>query len=100
MPMTIVFTIGSATIYDLGDGSNLLRLEDLTVTNGPGLHVLLMVDLEGRDKSQGYVDLGKLKGNVGNQNYPIPDEINLADYGAVMIYCEPFHVIFTTAPLN
>lgn len=91
---------GSATVYDLGDGSNLLRLEDLDVTNGPDLHVLLMIDPEGRDKSQGYIDLGKLKGNVGNQNYPIPDDINPVEYSAVMIYCEPFHVIFTTAPLK
>lgn len=91
---------GDATLYQLEDSSVILRLEDLNVTNGPDLHVLLMVDPEGRDTSQGYLDLGKLKGNVGNQNYPVPEGEDPSDYAAVMIYCQPFHVIFSTAPLN
>ena len=91
---------GRATIYQLEDETNILRLEDLDVTNGPDLHVLLMVDSEGRDKSQGYIDLGKLKGNIGNQNYPIPDDLVVSDYHAVMIYYQPFHVVFSTAPLE
>ena len=91
---------GQATLYRLEDLSHVLRLEDLNVTNGPDLHVLLMVDPEGRDKDRGYLDLGKLKGNIGNQNYPVPDGIDISEYNAVMIYCEPFHVIFSTAPLN
>ena len=89
-----------ATIYQLEDETNVLRLEDLDVTNGPDLHVLLMVDSEGRDKSQGYIDLGKLKGNIGNQNYRIPDDVVVSDYHAVMTYCQPFHVVFSTAPLE
>ena len=91
---------GRATIYRLEDDSHVLRLEDLNVTNGPDLHVLLMVDPEGGDKSQGYLDLGKLKGNIGNQNYPIPDDADVSRYHAVMIYCQPFHVVFSTAPLR
>lgn len=91
---------GRATVYRLEDNSHVLRLEDLNVTNGPDLHVLLMVDPEGGDKSQGYLDLGKLKGNIGNQNYPIPDDADVSDYHAVMIYCQPFHVVFSTAPLR
>ena len=63
-----------------------------------------MVDPEGRDKSQGYLDLGKLKGNIGNQNYPITlntdPGANISNYNAVMIYCQPFHVVFSTAPLR
>ena len=91
---------GRATIYRLEDDSHVLRLEDLNVTNGPDLHVLLMVDPEGGDKSQGYLDLGKLKGNIGNQNFPIPDDADVSRYHAVMIYCQPFHVVFSTAPLR
>ena len=91
---------GSATVYWLADGSHVLRLEDLSVTNGPDLHVLLMVDPEGSDKSQGYLDLGKLKGNIGNQNYPVSDDAVVSEYHAMMIYCQPFHVVFSTAPLR
>lgn len=91
---------GQATLYRLEDDTQVLRLEDFNVTNGPDLHVLLMVDPEGRDKSQGYLDLGKLKGNIGNQNYPVPAGEDVTVYNAVMIYCQPFHVVFSTASLN
>jgi hypothetical protein len=90
---------GQATIYQLGNGSKVLRLENLDVTNGPDLHVLLLKDPEGRDKSQGYLDLGGLKGNRGNQNYGIPDGEDLSSYKSAMICCQPFHVIFSIAEL-
>ena len=93
---------GRATIYDLGDGERVLRLEAFTVTNGPALHVLLVPDPrpEGRDDVTGYLDLGVLKGNVGNQNYEIPADVDVSEFGSVVIYCEPFHVIFATAGLS
>ncbi len=91
---------GSATVYRLDDGEHVLRLEDLNVTNGPDLFVLLMQDPEGRDKDQGYVDLGRLKGNRGNQNYGIPASVNVSDHNAVMIYCRAFSVIFSIAELG
>ena len=95
---------GTATIYRLPDGSNLLRLEDFTVTNGPDLRVLLAEpgDPMSRDELQagGYTHLAKLKGNKGNQNYEIPADINLEEQNSVIIYCMPFHVIFSVAPLE
>ena len=94
---------GAATIYRSADGSGLLRLEDFRVTNGPDLHVLLSPAAEpaSRDELQaaGYVGLGKLKGNIGNQNYEIPANIDVNAQGSVIIYCMPFHVIFSVAPL-
>ena len=94
---------GSATVYRLPDGSLLLRLEDFRVTSGPSLHVLLSShsdpasrdDLESRD----YVDLGKLKDNIGDQSYEIPD-IDLSALGSVVIYFKPFRVVFSVAPLS
>ena len=95
---------GSATIYLLPDGSHLLRLEDFKVTNGPDLRVLLAEpgDPMSRDELQagGYTHLAKLKGNMGNQNYEIPADINLDEQNSVIIYCMPFHVIFSVAPLE
>lgn len=92
---------GTATIYELEDGSRVLRLEDFEVTNGPDLHVLLVPnpDPSGRDDVAGYLDLGELKGNIGSQNYEIPDDVDLSQYGSVVIYCVPFHVLFSTATL-
>lgn len=92
---------GTATIFQLGD-QRVLRFENFEVTNGPDLHVLLVenVDASGRSDMGEFVDLGSLKGNVGNQNYEIPVDVDLANFNGVMIYCVPFHVIFATAPLN
>ncbi len=95
---------GRATVYRGADGSHLLRLEDFKTTNGPDLHVILTPHRapksRGDIKLPGYVDLGKLKGNIGNQNYPIPDNVDVTIQGSVVIYCKPFHVIFSVAPLQ
>ena len=95
---------GTATVYRLPDDSSVLRLESLKVDNGPDLHVILTThnDPDGRGDvhQEGYVDLGKLKGNIGNQNYEIPDDVDASTFNAVVIYCKPFHVIFSVAPLQ
>ena len=95
---------GQATIYRGPDGSRLLRLENLNVTNGPDLHVILTPHPDpgnrGEVHTDGYIDLGKLKGNKGDQNYPIPDEVDIDIQGSVVIYCKPFHVVFSVAPLE
>ena len=95
---------GSATIYRGPDGSYLLRLEDLAVTNGPDLHVILSPhaspDNPGDVKTAGYLDLGRLKGNRGNQNYEIPDDVEIGNFRSVVIYCVPFIVVFSVAMLD
>lgn len=47
-----------------------------------------------------FLDLGELKGNVGSQNYEIPAGTDLSIYNSVVIYCQPFHVVFATATLT
>jgi hypothetical protein len=93
---------GKATIYQLPDGSHVLRLEEFSVTNGPDLHVLLAGHPAptGRDDLGEYLDLGSLKGNMGNQNYEIPADAELSQFKSVVIYCKPFHVVFSTATLG
>ena len=95
---------GQATIYRSPDGSFLLRLEDLNVTNGPDLHVVLSPhadpDSSSEVKTPGYVDLGKLKGNKGDQNYSIPDHVDVNSQKSIVIYCKPFAVVFSVAMLQ
>ena len=95
---------GTATIYRTPDGSEVLRLEGLNVTNGPALHVVLSThpDPERSEqvKQEGYVDLGDLKGNRGNQNYPIPAGVDTSVHKSVVIYCYPFAVVFSVATLK
>ncbi|MDE2842250.1 MAG: DM13 domain-containing protein [Chloroflexota bacterium] len=95
---------GTATIYQTPDGGHVLRFEDFMVTNGPDLRVLLAQprDPMSRDELQsgGYTHLAKLKGNIGNQNYEIPADIDLEDQNIVIIYCLALHVILAVAPLE
>ncbi|GAB4514833.1 MAG: hypothetical protein OHK0046_17480 [Anaerolineae bacterium] len=90
---------GTATIYELADGSRILRLEDFATSNGPDLYVRLVQSVPANifEDTGDYIELGPLKGNVGNQNYSIPDEVDLTAYEAVLIYCLPFRVNFTVA---
>ena len=97
---------GDATIWNLGADGHVLRFEDFNVINGPDLRVLITTheDPVGRSDVHAddvtYVELGKLKGNVGNQNYTIPDSVNVDDFNSVVIYCKPFQVVFSVAPLS
>ncbi len=95
---------GTATIYRNADGSHILRFEDFRVTNGPDLRVLLAQAPDPQSRQElhaaDYVHLAPLKGNIGSQNYPIPAEVApAAQGGSVIIYCQPFQVIFSVAPL-
>jgi Electron transfer DM13 len=87
---------GIAKVVPLQGGSNVLRLENLHVTNGPDLYVYLATDESASD----FVSLGKLKANNGNQNYDIPSETDLTRYNTVLIWCRPFSVLFGSAELT
>lgn len=95
---------GTATIYELPDGSHILRFEDFEVTNGPDLRVYLTPDPNpsGRDgvEQDGAVELDRLKGNRGNQNYAVPAGVDVTTQMAVVVYCQPFHVTFAIAVLD
>ena len=95
---------GTATIYEVADGEYTLRLDTFRVTNGPDLRVLLAnaPDPEGYSdlNAAGYVELGRLKGNVGAQNYEIEAGFDLSRAQSVVIFCNPFRVIFSVAPLD
>lgn len=87
---------GQAKVIRLSDGSNFLRLEDFRSTNGPDLYVYLSTDKSASD----IVNLGRLKGNVGDQNYEIPDGIDLSKYDTALIWCRAFSVLFGSAELK
>jgi hypothetical protein len=94
---------GKATIYRLEDGKPLLRLEDFSTTNGPDLFVVLSSsanpDQDGL-KNGAYVQLEALKGNIGNQNYELPSDVDLGQYKSVVIWCRTFNIVFGYAPLQ
>jgi Electron transfer DM13 len=48
----------------------------------------------------GFVDLGVMKGNLGDQNYTLASDLDLAKYRSVSIWCKRFSVNFGAAALR
>jgi hypothetical protein len=95
---------GRATIHGLPDGSRVLRLTDFETSNGPDVRLLLVAAADATDsdsvREAGYLELGRLTGNRGDQNYEVPAGADLAEYRAVTVWCHRFGVNFATAPLS
>ena len=96
-------TVGTAAVYQLGD-RRVLRLTGFSTSNGPDVRVYLVAAGDATDTETvtkaGFVELGKLKGTQGDQNYDIPAGLDLEKYRAVTILCRRFSVNFGTAPLT
>jgi hypothetical protein len=95
---------GDAVIYRLPDGTHVLRLEGFSSTNGPDLYIGLsghpMPRSNGELHDSGYVELERLKGSEGSQNYALPADLDLSLFKSVVIYCKAFSVVFSTAELT
>jgi hypothetical protein len=97
-------TRGQASVFQLADGRRALRLTGFETSNGPDVRVYLVAADDASDndtvKNAGFIELGALKGNLGDQNYDIPGDVDLTKYRAVTIWCRRFGVNFGTAPLQ
>ena len=94
-------TTGVAKVIKVGD-SYVVRLADFATSNGPDVKVwLTKADVGDADSARraGYVSLGDLKGNRGNQNYTVPAGIDLGDYPTVVIWCDRFSSAFGAAQI-
>ena len=85
---------GQALVLNDGSEQRFLRFEDFESDNGPDLKVYL------RAANGDFVNLGELKGNIGNQNYEIPVDVDLSVFDTVQIWCERFGVEFGNATLT
>jgi hypothetical protein len=96
---------GDGTANVITDGTRtFLRFEDdFDIDNGPDLNVYLVrgVDADGPAGAfdDDFIDLGDLKGNVGAQNYEIPEGVDISEYDTVVIWCVRFGVAFNAANL-
>lgn len=95
---------GYAMVHHLADGRRILRFTEFQTSNGPDLQVYLVAATDASDsetvKKAGFVTLGALKGNQGDQNYEIPADLDLGKYRSVSVWCRRFGVNFATAPLT
>lgn len=96
-------TNGTGTIYQAGEG-NRLRFTNFRTTNGPNIHVYMVAADDATDNASvrrdGFIDLGPIKGNVGDQNYALGPGVDLSKYHAVSVWCQRFSLNFGTAPLT
>lgn len=96
-------TTGQAIVTEFPDGRRFLRFEDFETSNGPDLRVYLSAGSSdagfGKEYGEDFVELGRLKGNLGNQNYEIPAGTDLAKYRNAVVWCARFSVGFGVATL-
>jgi hypothetical protein len=96
-------TEGTATVYRTGDGALMLRFTNFRTSNGPNVHVYLVAADDAKDETAlnaSFIDLGPIKGNIGDQNYDLSASVDLSKYRAVSIWCKRFSVNFGVAPLK
>ncbi len=80
-----------------------MRFSNFETSNGPAVQVYLVASADATDsdtvKSAGFVSLGPIKGSKGDQNYDLPENVDLSKYRSVTVWCARFNVNFGTAPL-
>src|ERR1700683_2293404 len=96
-------TAGTATIYRLANGTHILRLTNFKTSNGPDVHVYMVAAGDAKNNATvlraGFIDLGTIKGNIGDQNYTLGPDVDLSKYRAVSVWCKRFSVNFGAARL-
>jgi hypothetical protein len=96
-------TSGTARVLELTDGRRFVRLEGFETDNGPDLYVYLSTNPAGGPEGafdDRFADLGRLQGNIGDQNYEIPDDVEPATYSSVVVWCDRFDSAFGAADLT
>jgi hypothetical protein len=95
-------THGSVRVLELGDESRIVRLEGFETSNGPDVYVYLSTNAAHGPNGafdDDYVSLGSLKGNIGDQNYDLPVDVDVARFNSVVIWCKRFSSAFGAADL-
>ena len=95
---------GTVRLVSLPGGGHEVQFSDFEVTNGPDLEVWLSSHPDPETSSDVignvWTSLGQLKGNVGDQAYPISADTDLTQFNSVVIWCEQFGVLFSPAALS
>jgi hypothetical protein len=100
-------TSGIARLVTLGEGSQILRLENLRATLGPRRRVWISdtpvhcARFTWRKFVRStHIDLGPLRANRGNANYKVPNDADTDAISSVILWCERFSVSFGAAQLH
>ena len=96
-------TTGTVRVLRLPDDRVILGFADFETSNGPVLVVWLSQNTADGDDAafdDHYFSLGALKGNIGDQNYEVPAEVDATGWTSVVVWCDRFNVSFGAANLT
>ncbi len=96
-------TSGRLLVLEDAQGTRYVRFEAFETDNGPDLFVYLSTNpIDGPEDAfdDDYVNLGRLQGNIGDQNYAVPADVDLSRYRSVVVWCDRFDSAFGAAPLS
>ncbi|SEQ49269.1 Electron transfer DM13 [Lentzea xinjiangensis] len=96
-------TTGRASLIALPGGGHSVQFASLNTSDGPDLYVYLSPHASSSAEKtfgEGFTNLGKLKGNRGDQVYEIPAGVDVAGIRSVVIWCQRFSAGFAVAPLE
>jgi len=96
-------TTGTVRVLRLADDRVIVRFEDFETSNGPVLVVWLSQSAADADDAafdDDYFDLGPLEGNIGDQSYEVPAEVDPTGWTSVVVWCDRFDVPFGVADLQ
>lgn len=91
---------GRATIVRRADGRQVLTLTKFSTSAGPDLRVRLVPGDSEDGGGAGNVDLGALKGNIGDQQYELQADFDPSSPASVVIWCRAFSVAFAAARVS
>ncbi len=92
---------GKAAVLRLAQGGRVVTFTEFDVDPGAGgLRVYLHAGETTSDDLGDFVEIAKLKGTKGDQQYEIPADLDLRRYSTVVIWCVPFSTRIAQAPLS
>lgn len=89
---------GVAKLIDLGTGERIVRLENFDVEPGPDYRVYFSAGSD-QQRPDGGIELGALKGTRGDQNYELPDGVDIGPEHTLLIWCRAFAVPVANATI-
>ena len=89
-------TVTGKASVSVQNGKYTLALENVSISNGPDLHVYLSKEMQ----PVNFIDLGKLKSTNGNQLYNITGQPDFSEYKYALIHCQQYNHLFGSSALK
>jgi hypothetical protein len=95
---------GTARIYELANGTRVIRLEDFFVSINSDLELRLSESPDPKSTDDAvkapFKVVAPLKATVGNMNYEVPADVDVSRYKSIVIWCEITRNAYAAAPID